>query len=433
MEQIIAYLEQLFQSFDNRESLAFAAFVLGAFLLGLVFAWLIHGTRARRRRKANAKLRQQLLDAEAREKKFQEEVQLKDADLEKLRLELEQQQTANGELRSQLETTQQQLHQRTEENTQLQTAAAGYSSTIDDLNNQVVGLKTRIEAGDALGANVSETEGEDALFRLQQLEMRMNELEQTNQQLSLQVENMRDQAQMLEATGGDEPLDLTQDPDLAAAQLISIESAIKDVDMRDVPVDLPATDKTVLIRGSELTQSAGIVGSNPDAVQAADFPNDDLTRINGIGPFIEQQLNDIGITSFQQVAAMDDRNIQEVTNAIGFFEGRIKEDKWVEQARALQVAGPATRNEPAVNAENLKIVEGIGPKIEGVLKSAGIENLPMLADASTELLKDILKEAGKRYQMHDPGTWSQQAQMAVDGKLDELREFKSFLNGSKVK
>ena len=439
MEQVIAFLERLFKSFDSQESLAFAAFVLGAFLLGLIFAWLVHGTRARRRRKANAKLRQQVLDLEAQQHKVKEELELKDADLEKLRLELEQQRIANTELRTQLEATQQQLHQRTEENAKLQAAAHSYTGTIDELNKQVVGLTSRLEAGEALGATVSAEDGEAALFRLQQLELRMNQLEQTNQDLRLQVENMRDHAQMLEATGGDTPLDLTANNSPAAAQLLSIEADMTDIDEREVPLDLPPVD-SLEVAEAPSTAAAPVAAAAPliNEAKAAvpmdgeAFPNDDLTRIKGIGPFIEQQLNDIGITSYRQVAAMDDRNVQEVTKAIGFFEGRIKEDRWVAQAQALLEADETTPT-AQLDMDDLKIVEGIGPKIESVLKTGGIQTLPELADASAELLKNLLKEAGKRYQMHDPGTWSQQAQLAVDGKLDELSEFKRFLGSSKVK
>ncbi len=62
---------------------------------------------------------------------------------------------------------------------------------------------------------------------------------------------------------------------------------------------------------------------------------DDLKRINGIGPFIEEKLNAVGIYSYEQVSLLDDDFIDVLTAAIGFFSDRIKRGRWIEQAREL--------------------------------------------------------------------------------------------------
>lgn len=62
---------------------------------------------------------------------------------------------------------------------------------------------------------------------------------------------------------------------------------------------------------------------------------DDLKKINGIGPFIENKLNDIGIFTFEQISQLDEELIEQVTAAIEFFPGRIKRDDWVGQALLL--------------------------------------------------------------------------------------------------
>ena len=61
----------------------------------------------------------------------------------------------------------------------------------------------------------------------------------------------------------------------------------------------------------------------------------------------------------------------------------------------------------------LQIVEGIGPKIEGLLKDAGIKNWKDLSEADYDTLKGILADAGPRYRMHDPKTWAKQAELAL--------------------
>ena len=70
--------------------------------------------------------------------------------------------------------------------------------------------------------------------------------------------------------------------------------------------------------------------------------------------------------------------------------------------------------------DDLKVVEGIGPKIEGLLKNAGIYSYVTLATTSPEGIKDILLAAGDRYRMHDPGTWPRQSSLAAQGRWEEL-------------
>jgi predicted flap endonuclease-1-like 5' DNA nuclease len=85
----------------------------------------------------------------------------------------------------------------------------------------------------------------------------------------------------------------------------------------------------------------------------------------------------------------------------------------------------------AVAPDDLKIVEGIGPKIEGLLNDAGIWTFRQLADSSEERLREILDAAGRRYQMHDPSTWARQSLMAYEGKWDELKAWQDALKGGK--
>lgn len=81
--------------------------------------------------------------------------------------------------------------------------------------------------------------------------------------------------------------------------------------------------------------------------------------------------------------------------------------------------------------DDLKIVEGVGPKIEQLLFNAGITTYGQLAATSVQQLKDILAEAGSRYVMHDPGTWSAQALLAANGEWENLKAYQDFLNAGK--
>jgi large subunit ribosomal protein L27 len=81
--------------------------------------------------------------------------------------------------------------------------------------------------------------------------------------------------------------------------------------------------------------------------------------------------------------------------------------------------------------DDLKIVEGIGPKIEQLLKEGGINTWEDLSNAPVERIQEILDAAGPRYQIHDPSTWPAQAKFAAEGKWDELKEYQDMLIGGR--
>ena len=97
--------------------------------------------------------------------------------------------------------------------------------------------------------------------------------------------------------------------------------------------------------------------------------------------------------------------------------------KATEATEAPAATTPAT--------DDLTIVEGIGPKIAEVLTAAGIATYAELAKADAEKVKEILTEAGSNYNTADPTTWAEQAQLAADGKFEELEKLKAELDGGK--
>ena len=83
--------------------------------------------------------------------------------------------------------------------------------------------------------------------------------------------------------------------------------------------------------------------------------------------------------------------------------------------------------------DDLKKIEGIGPKIEEILNTAGILSFADLSKSGTDELKSLLATAGKRYQIHNPSTWAQQARLAAAGQWDELQKWQDELSGGKKK
>ena len=83
------------------------------------------------------------------------------------------------------------------------------------------------------------------------------------------------------------------------------------------------------------------------------------------------------------------------------------------------------------SAENLQIIEGIGPKVEQILKSAGIANWNELAAQSEQTLRGVLNNAGPAYQMMDPSTWPEQARLASEGRWEALKVLQDELRGGR--
>ncbi len=82
--------------------------------------------------------------------------------------------------------------------------------------------------------------------------------------------------------------------------------------------------------GSTPEVPAGLLVMRPDTV-------DDLKKIKGVGKVMESVLNEKGIYLFSQLAALSEKDVAWVNDAIDAFPGRIHRDRWVEQAQELHL------------------------------------------------------------------------------------------------
>jgi predicted flap endonuclease-1-like 5' DNA nuclease len=85
-----------------------------------------------------------------------------------------------------------------------------------------------------------------------------------------------------------------------------------------------------------------------------------------------------------------------------------------------------------IKNDDLKVIEGVGPKMVTILNEAGIITFMQLATTKVTTLKEILAAAGPRYNMHNPSSWAKQAKLAAAGKMDELKNLKVELKAEKV-
>ena len=107
-----------------------------------------------------------------------------------------------------------------------------------------------------------------------------------------------------------------------------------------------------------------------------------------------------------------------------------------EAAPAVEEAAPVAEAAPAAaadagEADDLKKVEGIGPKTEEALNNVGIKTFAALAAKTPEEISTILSEAGGRLKSLVPTTWPKQAGLAAEGKWDELKKWQDELDGGR--
>jgi predicted flap endonuclease-1-like 5' DNA nuclease len=95
-----------------------------------------------------------------------------------------------------------------------------------------------------------------------------------------------------------------------------------------------------------------------------------------------------------------------------------------------KVAESAPPQKPDNRADDLTLLEGVGPKIAAALNAAGIKTYAQLAALTPEALERTVKTAGVRMVGH-ADSWPRQARLAAEGKLDELRAYQQTLRANR--
>lgn len=122
-----------------------------------------------------------------------------------------------------------------------------------------------------------------------------------------------------------------------------------------------------------------------------------------------------------------------------------KDDKKKTTRRSRRAGGATTKKtedtateatatvtaDAATTTDDLTKIEGIGPKIAEALNAAGVNTFTELVAKSADDVKAILDAAEGNFKLADAGTWAQQAQLAADGKWDELQTLQDELKGGK--
>jgi predicted flap endonuclease-1-like 5' DNA nuclease len=75
--------------------------------------------------------------------------------------------------------------------------------------------------------------------------------------------------------------------------------------------------------------------AHPSGQEQVRHAGDALTTLKGLGPKAASRLNELGITTFAQIAAWSEADIDAIDEQMGAFKGRLRRDRWVDQAKLL--------------------------------------------------------------------------------------------------
>lgn len=85
---------------------------------------------------------------------------------------------------------------------------------------------------------------------------------------------------------------------------------------------------------AEAPEAAAVAGARPELLKAPQGEADDLKKITGVGPKLEEKLNELGIYHYRQIAALSAEQAAWVDEQLK-AGGRIERDDWIGQAKAL--------------------------------------------------------------------------------------------------
>jgi DNA-directed RNA polymerase subunit beta' len=187
---------------------------------------------------------------------------------------------------------------------------------------------------------------------------------------------------------------------------------------------------------SSLTSGAPADLSGAGPIDSGAVVEDDLTKIEGIGPKIADVLKAAGLRTFRSIADAGSERIGEI---LAHSEGFANHNPgtWPEQAR-LAAAGDWDQLKQWQDilhggvdrgSDDLTKIEGVGPAIAEALQAAGIRKFEDLATNTPEKIKEILTEADGNFAVHDPTTWPEQAKLAASGQWDRLKQWQDELQG----
>ena len=336
------FFSQLFTQLNTQDSVIILIFLFVAFLLGWLFGRLSLSRKLRKLRKSLQSKETDLITTKANYESLNDKFNEKEAILLKAEQDLEQSKTNIQEL----ELAKSQL------NASLYTEKAN----TDKANQEIAKLQNELQKAQTVSIPPRTTtlsENGEINDRFAKLEKENQALHTLNEQLEAELQQLRLQLGLPEVainTSTDQPIITASEN---TDRLGAIETKLARLEAENTQLkqlldqiaeveELPTEITTVVeeeVAPSTLSAKLAVQDLLGKRLPTALATNkDDLQKINGIGPFIEEKLNDIGIYTYEQISLFDQEISDLVTDAIQFFPGRILRDDWQGQAQQLMSA-----------------------------------------------------------------------------------------------
>ena len=190
--------------------------------------------------------------------------------------------------------------------------------------------------------------------------------------------------------------------------------ASSDSESKKTSTPKPASEK------SSNASNNNAAAATTEAPKFLDAPNgepDDLKKILGIGPVLEEKLNEMGIFHYSQIAEFTADDIANINTHLN-FPGRIERDEWIPQAKELMSGGEGRQlkylDGPEGEPDDLKLISGVGPVIEKRLNELGIYHFRQVAkfeQRDIDLVNDAIAFPGRI----ERDEWIDQAQNLANG------------------
>ena len=97
----------------------------------------------------------------------------------------------------------------------------------------------------------------------------------------------------------------------------------------------------------------------------------------------------------------------------------------VASSRVIDVGAARAAGFNLKHADDLTVIDGIGPKIEVQLRANGVDSFVKIACLSVDDLLDILERGGASFRFANPESWPQQASLAAQNRWKELKRMQN--------
>lgn len=379
MEKFKSFWTDIFTAWNSEESIAILVFLSIAFLLGLIFGAWSRAGKINRLKKEKAKAEEELKSLRTQYDTLVEQFEKKEEELRDSEVKVGEMNNnitrltnERNNYQTELRSARTQMERLQEENLAYAAKAADAELVtvgdevvvIEDVDtttsspNTGIGGGLGIANGDEIGGGATGDGKKEHDVQHEMYDDRLALIEEKLERLVLENANLKEEVSTLErgalAVGG---AGVLVGGGIAASGETDTGSTVTNVETGEAVLDLSEVeveDAPPTYENEVLEEDYGNLSPQERAERAKANINkmlgkkipkasredkDDLQQLEGIGPFIEMKLNDIGLYTYEQISMLDEEAISLITDAIQFFPGRIEKDNWVGQAGGMMADG----------------------------------------------------------------------------------------------